>query len=200
MRASGGRGRAALIMAAAVAWTVNVALAAEVEEGLGYAGRPECQPNTRERPYVCDVGEPRPLSTRSLERVLASNGAVRQTVQRIGMPDWAEIQKVVTDAPWTNYEIRLYYRDYNRMYSFGRAFILDSPAVALLRYQGPLPPGKFAASPIQPVADANSEALRAERAAEEAEARAEKAERDAARAEALAETASRDFKQSLVKH
>jgi hypothetical protein len=171
------------------------------EDNLGYAGRPDCTPFSPERPYVCDVGEPRPLSNRSFQQVIARNDAVRSVVYRIGMPDWAELQKVASEAPWTNYEIRLYYRDYGKMYAFGRAFILDRPEVALLRHQGPIPAGKFAVTAQQVrVTDAEAEALRAEQAAAEAEARAARAEADAARAEAIADSASRDFKRSLVKH
>jgi hypothetical protein len=199
MRAAGGW--AALVTALFVTVAVDGVCAAEAEESLGYTGRPECQPVTRERPYLCDVGKPRPISTRSFGHVLAKNGALRATVRRIGMPDWAELQKVATAAPWTNYEVRIYYRDYDRMYSFGRAFILDQPQIALLRYQGPIPPGKFPPEAgVVALADADSEALRAERAAEEAEARAERAARDAARAESIADTAARDFKSSLLKH
>jgi hypothetical protein len=192
--------RAVVLTVASVALVATTGTSALGEQNLGYAGRPECTPFSPERPYVCDIGAPRPLSIRSFNRVLSQNDAILAHVRRIGVPDWAEIQKVATDAPWTNYEIRLYYRDYDRMYAFGRAFILDQPEVALLRHQGPIPPGKFPPVQVVRMTDAELEAQRAERAAAEAEARAEVAERDAARAEAIANTASREFKESLVKH
>lgn len=168
-------------------------------EDLGYAGRPDCYPSTAERPYVCDIGQPKPLSYRSFQEVLSHNGAVRAVVARLGLPDWAEIQKVSTDAPWNSYEVRTYYRDSNRMYAFARAFILDSTEIVLVRYQGPIPPGKFPAVRHARLTDADQDALRAERAAAEAEARAEAAERGADRAAQVAEVASQDFKRSLVK-
>ncbi|HZR84852.1 MAG TPA: hypothetical protein VFD92_27400 [Candidatus Binatia bacterium] len=186
--------------AVALATVAPVAAPARAEQSLGYAGRPECEPFSNERPYVCDVGDPRPISVRSFQHVIAYNDALRAVVRRIGMPDWAEIQKVSTDAPWTNYEVRLYYRDYDKMFAFGRAFILGQPEIALLRYQGPIPPGKFAMLTSVGNGDVWGDALRAERAAAEAEARAERAERDAERAEGIANAASRDFKESLVKH
>jgi hypothetical protein len=188
-----------IVLAMGIAATVGVGVG-QAEENLGYAGRRDCTPFSPERPYVCDIGAPRPLSYRSFQQVLTQNDAILAQVRRIGMPDWAEIQKVATEAPWTNYEIRLYYRDYDRMYAFGRAFILDRPEIALLRYQGPIPPGKFAAVQVVSASDAEMEALRAERAAADAEARAERAERGAEQVEAIAEAAARDFKRSLYKH
>ena len=189
-----------LALGVLIAWPLRTAFA---EESLAYAGRPECTPSNSERPYLCDIGKPLPLSLRSFQQIMARNRALRTHVARLGMPDWAEIQKVYTDAPWTNYEIRIYYRDYDRMFAFARAFILEIPEVTMLRYQGPIPPGKFAAVQSVQVSNpdnADADALRAERAAELAEGRAEAAERNAQQAEAIAQHASNEFKESLVKH
>ena len=118
------------------------------------------------------------------------------------MPDWAEIQQVDVDAPWGSWEIRTYFRRYNRVMAFARAFILDTPEISLLRYQGPIPPNKRLVE-VQTVAATSpidNSLARAEHAAAEAEAIADRAEREAARAEAIADTASQDFKRGLVKH
>lgn len=187
-----------LVLGVLLAWPLGTALADE--ENLAYAGHPDCIPTNSERPYLCDIGKPLPLSLRSFQQIMARNRSLRTHVARLGMPDWAEIQKVYTDAPWTNYEIRIYYRDYGRMFAFARAFILDIPEVTMLRYQGPIPPGKFAVAQVSIPENADADALRAERAAELAEARAEAAERNAQQAEAMARDASNEFKESLVKH
>ena len=111
-------------------------------DAMGYMSLPDCEPQTGERPYVCDVGLPRPLTPIEFRRTITRNGAVRRLVERIGIPDYAELQKVAVDSPWRPEEIRLYYLDFDRMYSFGRAMILDEPAVSVLRYQGPIPSGR----------------------------------------------------------
>lgn len=161
-----------------------------------------CEAISPERPYLCDVGDPKPLSLQSFRTILSTNEAVRDTVARIGMPDFAELQRVDVESPWATYEIRAYYRSFNKMYAFARAFLLGRPGVALVRFTGPIPPEKRAqmagALPARAL-DPDQEALRAERAAAEAEALAERAEKRADKAEAIADTAGREFRQSLVK-
>jgi hypothetical protein len=154
-----------------------------------------------ERPYVCDVGDPKPVSMRSFREILQNNEAIRSTVERIGMPDWVEIQQVDVDAPWGAWEIRTYFRRYNRVMAFSRAFILEYPEISLLRYQGPIPASKrWPEVHTVAVSSTDDSLARAERAAAEAEAIADRAEREAARAEAIANTSSEDFKRGLVKH
>lgn len=186
--------------AAGLAAFVLLSGPASGEENLGFAGRPDCTPTTAERPYVCDVGDPQPVSMRSFRNILAHNDAVRAVVARLGFPDWVELQRVSVEAPWASYEIRTYYRDLNHMYAFGRAFLLDLPQVALVRYQGPIPASKLASPALSSrPAGAEEEALRAEQAAARAEELAEHAEREAARTEAIADAGQRDFRQSLLK-
>jgi hypothetical protein len=162
-----------------------------------------CQVVDPERPYVCDIGPPQPLSMRSFKEVLARDGAVRALVRRIGMPYAVEMQRVRVEDPWYTWELRAYYPTYDRMYAFGRAFILGVPEVSLMRYEGPIPPDRWRTATTTvsaPRGDAEAAALRAEQAAAEAEALADRADRYADRAEAIADQAGQDFKRSLFKN
>jgi len=162
-----------------------------------------CEVIDPERPYVCDIGPPRPLSMRSFKEVLANDTAVRALVRRIGMPYAVEMQRVRVEDPWYSWEMRAYYPDYDRMYAFGRAFILGVPEVSLMRYEGPIPADRWRVATTTvtaPMGDAESAALRAERAAAEAEALADRAERDADVAESIADQAGREFKRTLYKN
>lgn len=165
----------------------------------------DCDYVDPERPYVCDVGAPKPLSMRSFKEILARDSAVRAVVRRIGMPYAAEMQQVRAESPWYSWEIRTYYPNYDRMYAFSRAFILNVPEVSLLRFEGKIPRDRWkSATLVQQTAyaggDADSAAARAERAADDAERLADQATRYADQAEAIADQADQGFKQSLVKH
>lgn len=156
-----------------------------------------CAGQSDERPYVCDIGPAEPLSMASFVQLLQDDSALRATVARIGMPDAAELQRVRVNDPWVGYEIRTYYRDYDRMYVFGHAFILGNPQISLLRHEGPIPAAWYASrAPI----DAEAEARRAEDAAARAESIAARAERLADRAEAIADAMAEDFPRQLQKH
>jgi len=154
--------------------------------------------------FVCDVGDPRPLSMRSFREVLSTDEAVRAVVRRIGMPDRVELQQVQVDWPWLGWELRAYYRQYGRVYAFARAFALDEPQISVLRYQGPIPEDKLAQMNVVAHSDAadraERDAERAERAAAEAEAKADHADQLADRAEAISTQANDSFKSSLIKH
>jgi hypothetical protein len=170
--------------------------------GTGWLGQ-QCE--NAGQLFVCDVGDPRPLSMRSFHDVLATDEAVRAVVRRIGMPDRVELQQVQVDWPWLAWELRAYYWQYGRVYAFARAFALDEPQISVLRYQGPIPEDKLAQiSTVVARSDAadraERDAERAERAAAEAEAKAEHADQLADRAEAISSQASDRFKSSLIKH
>lgn len=186
------------IVAVLVGGTLGVgAMSASASEPI-----PGCRPASEERPYVCDVGEAKPLSLESFNQIFQTDGSVRATVARIGMPDYAEIQKVRVEDPWVNYEIRTYYLDYNRMLVFGRAMILGNPQVALLRHEGPIPADKFAMLTTRVVAvgsNAADAARRAEEAADLAENEAARAEGYADSSESAADSLDRSFRQKLVK-
>lgn len=165
----------------------------------------DCDYVDPERPYVCDVGPPKPLSMRSFKEILAHDSAVRAVVRRIGMPYAAEMQRVRAESPWFSWELRTYYPSYDRMYAFSRAFILNVPEVSLLRFEGKIPRDRWkSVATVQQTTyagtDADGAAARAERAAEDAERLADQATRYADQAEAIADQADQGFKQSLVKH
>jgi hypothetical protein len=164
----------------------------------------DCDYVDPERPYVCDVGPPKPLSMRSFKELLATDSALRAVVRRIGMPYAAEMQRVRTESPWYSWEVRTYYPNYDRMCAFARAFILNVPEVSLLRFEGKIPANRWrATAAVQqaayPGGDAEGAAARAERAAEEAERLADQATRFADQADAIADQADQSFKRSLVK-
>ena len=166
----------------------------------------DCDYVDPERPYVCDVGPPHTVSMRSFKEVLTNDSAVRALVYRIGMPYAVEMQRVRVEDPWYTWELRAYYPNYDRMYAFGRAFILSVPEVSLMRFEGKIPRGRWhaqvipASAPAGGVSDADAAAARAERAAEEAEMLADRADRLANRADAIADQAGQEFKRSLYKH
>jgi len=162
----------------------------------------DCDYVDPERPYVCDVGPPTSLSMRSFKEVLASDGAVRALVRRIGMPYAVETQRVRVEDPWYTWELRAYYPKYDRMYAFGRAFILGVPEISLMRYEGRIPRDRWRETIVTASAiggDGDSAVARAERAAEEAERLADEATRFADRADAIADQADQGFKRSLIK-
>jgi len=164
----------------------------------------DCDYVDPERPYVCDVGPPQALSARSFKEVLSNDGAVRALVRRIGMPYAVEMQRVRVEDPWYTYELRAYYPAYDRMYAFGRAFILNVPEVSLMRFEGKIPRNRWKslvvpASASATLTDADSAAARAEHAADEAERLADQATRFADRADAIADQGAQEFKRSLVK-
>ncbi len=162
-----------------------------------------CRRPQADRPYVCDVGEPRPLSRQSFERIFEVDNAVRAAVARIGMPDYAELQKIDVNDPWVGWELRLYYRDYDKMLIFGRAMIIGNPRVSLLRHEGPIPPEKLAfLSRRLPSALERAEeaARRAEEAADRAADVAERAERLADDSERAAAEADRSFRRAILKN
>jgi hypothetical protein len=165
----------------------------------------DCDYVDPERPYVCDVGPPHMLSMRSFKEVLTNDSAVRALVHRIGMPYAVEMQRVRVEDPWYTWELRAYYPNYDRMYAFGRAFILSVPEVSLMRFEGKIPRNRWhvvaaAAHANGTISDADASAARAERAADEAEMLADRADQLANRADAIADQAGQDFKRSLYKH
>jgi hypothetical protein len=202
-------------MAKSMRWAVVVALLSLALPGavLGEGGlepsvdsgssqtSPTCVSPGPDRPYICDVGPPKPLSWRSFEEVLAHDDKVRELVRRIGLPDRAELQQIDADWPWLAWEIRTYYERYNRVYAFGRAFVLDRPEISVLRYQGPIPPAVVSVGlKVGPLDRLERAAQAAERAAEAAERAADQADRFADRAGATADQMGDEFKSSLRKH
>jgi hypothetical protein len=94
-----------------------------------------------QRPYIVEIGEPRPLSSQALDHERKRNRDLDDYVQFYGRPDYAEVQEIAPDSPWDAREVRLYYLKRDYAVSFGHAFI--SPAVedfGLVKYQGPMEP------------------------------------------------------------
>jgi hypothetical protein len=153
--------------------------------------------NNLERPYVCDIGAPKVLSKQEFIEVLGKNEALRETVKRLGRPDRAEIQKVRVRDPWSQWEVRTYYEDLDRMFVYGRAYILGSPVITILRHESRIPRAQMAlAAPDAADLAAESAAVRAAAAAERSAAAAEKTAR---LAEALADDAGEQFPRRLMK-
>ena len=173
----------------------TAALAQEDEEKAG--GRWECRGQTEERPYVCEIGAPRLLTRSEFERHVQRDSAVRATVARLGMPDGAEMQQVLVDAPWLGWELRTYYRRYDKMFVYGRAFILGNPEVSMLRHQGPIPAEWLERQKTDP---STSAVQRAEQSAARAEAFADRIEGLAQRAEEASDQLAADFPRRLSKN
>lgn len=153
--------------------------------------------NNPERPYVCDIGPPKVLSMASFEEVLEKNAAISATVARIGMPDRVEVQRVRVREPWSEWETRVYYRSLDRLFIFGRAYILGVPQVTLLRHESRIPKATWAMWGGAPESRAARSA--ADRAADAAERSADAAERTARLAEAMADDAAAEFPKKLMK-
>lgn len=153
--------------------------------------------NNPERPYVCDIGTPRVLSSRDFSEVLGKNAALRETVKRLGKPDRAEVQKVRVREPWSQWEVRTYYEDLDRMFIYGRAYILGSPVITILRHESRIPRPPVGRPGTDPVArSAEAAAIRAAAAAERSAAAAE---RTAQLAAALADDAGDQFPRRMMK-
>ena len=185
------------LLLACLGLAASMLLSLEASAGEAGSTGSVCPEQSEQRPYVCDIGPAKPLSMKSFKTLLRRDAAIRATVARIGMPDAVEIQQVLVDLPWEDHEIRAYYRAYDRVYVFGRAFILGEPEVSMLRHEGPIPEVWLASR--RPV-DVEARIRSAEEAAVRAEARAERAERIAEQAEQAAEALARDFPRRLVKN
>ncbi|MFP6665658.1 MAG: hypothetical protein VCC00_15805 [Deltaproteobacteria bacterium] len=158
---------------------------------------PEGCGDNPDRPYVCDIGAPRTLSMQGFDNVMEKNDALRATVARIGKPDRAEIQRIRVAAPWSQWELRTYYRSLDRMFVYGRAFVLGSPEITLLRHESRIPGAMWEHWRGNPAIRKAKAA--AERAAVAAERSAKAAERTARLAEAIADDAAADFPKRLMK-
>ena len=173
----------------------------------------DCAGQSAQRPYVCDIGAAEPLSMHSFKELVRKDAALRATVARIGMPDAAELQRVLVNDPWADFEVRIYYRQYNRMYVFGRAFILGNPEVSHLRHEGPIPatwlasrrpaarsPGAARSAEAAAPGLEEEEVRRAEASAARAEEWAAEVEALADRAEFIADSMAADFPERLRKN
>ena len=93
------------------------------------------------RPYIVEIGDPRPLGPRALQKETTRNSDLRAYIDFYGWPDYAEVQDIEPNIPWDAYEVRLYYLRRDREIAFGRAYI--APQVhnlGLIKYQGKMEP------------------------------------------------------------
>lgn len=89
------------------------------------------------RPYIVEVGGPRPLSSLGLDREMKLDSDLNEYIRHYGWPDYAEVQEIEPNPPWAGYEVRVYYLKRSVELAFGRAFI--SPSVTnlgVVKYQG----------------------------------------------------------------
>ncbi len=181
-------------------WTAIVAIVM-VAVVSGFArGAGELRRETpARRPYIVEIGDPRPLTKAQLEREMRLNSDLRDYIGYYGFPE-------VPDAPWDAYEVRLYYLRRRQEVAFGRAFV--APTVTdfgVLKYLGPITDAdrerlaRRAAIGEDAYARAASAAERAERAAERAAADSRAAARAAERAAAAAERMEREFYEGVRK-
>lgn len=174
-------------------------------------------PRTPEyRPYIAEVGAPRTLSRAQFEREVAVNSDLRSWVRNYGFPDVAEYQRVVPEYGWSDYEIRVFYFDYNMELAFGRVAFFPSMTSSaltadygLVKYQGRIEPenlervrhaprvcGSGGSGSLERLLAA---AERAERAAMIAEREGLRAAQSAQRAEAAVGRMDAGFRQRLSK-
>ena len=187
---------------------------------LGSAGMAAAQGGPRipeYRPYIAEVGNPRVLTKREFEKELAVNSDLRSWVKNYGYPDVAEIQRVVPEYGWRDYEVRVFYLSYDQELAFGRVAFMPSagePSLindyGLVKYQGKVQPenrkriqyearlcGSGGGGSIGDRVIAAAD--RATRAAEMAEAESLRAAAAAARAESAVGKLETGFTQSLRK-
>ncbi len=89
------------------------------------------------RPYIVEVGGPRPLSSAGLGREVKLDSDLAEYLDHYGWPDYAELQEIEPNPPWASYEVRIYYLKRNVELAFGRAFIAPSVTnLGVVKYSG----------------------------------------------------------------
>ncbi|MBI4516910.1 MAG: hypothetical protein HY699_13955 [Deltaproteobacteria bacterium] len=119
--------------------TVALLAAPTVTGALGPELRRVTPPN---RPYIVELGEPRPMSSQGLDRERKLNSDLNLYLEYYGWPDYVEVQDIAPQDPWAAYEVRLYYLQREIEMAFGRAFI--APTITdfgVIKYQGHIEPG-----------------------------------------------------------
>ena len=151
------------------------------------------------RPYIMEVGAPRVLTRAQFTREIYMNTDLQSWVRNYGFPDVAEYQRVVPEYGWADYEIRVYYFDYDLELAFGRVKFM--PAVTshdlvddygLVKYEGRINPSNLQRVRHAPRLCGSTTGTSADRiiaAADRATAAAEAAEREALRAADAAQRA-----------
>jgi len=168
------------------------------------------------RPYITEVGPPHTINRKQLDKETQVNSDLESWIHDYGYPDVAEIQEVVPEYGWSDYEVRIYYLARNQELAFGRIAFFPrqgDPAFVsnygLVKFQGSVQPEnrkrvQYAAR-ISPCVGGDSldrilaAAERAERAALVAEKESMRAADAAARAETAVNNMESGFAKSLRK-
>lgn len=195
----------------------RIALAAAIVAASAGVAKAEMDLDTPEyRPYITEVGKPIVLNLTQFRREVAVNSDLKSWIRNYGYPDVAEIQRVVPEYGWADYEVRIYYFAYDIELAFGRVAFM--PAVTdpdviddygLVKFQGRMQPenrkrvqyeARLCGSGKGSSADRIIAAAdRATRAAELAEKESVRAMQAAERAESAVNRMDAGFRQGLRK-
>lgn len=92
------------------------------------------------RPALVEVGDPIMVDRSALRKEMERISDLKDYIARHGWPDYAEVQAVVAEDPFDEYEVRVYYILRQREFDF--AHVDAAPWVkdfGIKRYEGPIP-------------------------------------------------------------
>jgi len=78
------------------------------------------------RPYIVEIGQPYAIGVERLQYEADHISALKVYLEEYGYPDYAEIQEILPEWPWEQYEVRLYYMPANLEVDFGPVFVSDA--------------------------------------------------------------------------
>jgi hypothetical protein len=118
------------------ATTLAVAIGGIISAGAAMA---ELRPSVH-RPALVEVGDPTMVDRSALRKEMERISDLKDHVARHGWPDYAEVQPVIAEEPFGDYEVRIYYMLRQREFDF--ASVDAAPWVkdfGIKRYEGPIP-------------------------------------------------------------
>lgn len=92
------------------------------------------------RPSLIEVGDPKMVDRSALRKEMELISDLKDHVARHGWPDYAEVQRVLADDPFGEYEVRVYYIETQREVDF--THVDAAPWLkefGIKRYEGPIP-------------------------------------------------------------
>jgi hypothetical protein len=111
--------------------------------GAGAAFGDVRRETTERRPYIVEIGDPYAISPATLRREAQAISALREHLELYGYPDYAEIQEILPDWPWTAYEVRLFYMRRNLEADYGHVNMSSAAQnFGLLKFVGDIPADK----------------------------------------------------------
>jgi len=120
-----------------------VALAVVAGALPAYASGNVRRETTAYRPYIVEVGEPYEISLQALETEATRLSELEDYITDYGYPDFAEVQEVEPQWPWTAREVRIYYLRRNLEADFGHVIVSDAITnLGVEAYIGQIPPEK----------------------------------------------------------